>query len=133
MDKIYLEVKRETGKQQGRLKSYLWLNELSFHQALKLQLFLNQHPDPLGCILSFPELLSLLSGRAGRDAKKKEEKDAIIQEMKINQLWGSICCFPFKVTTVTILTFYLIISYDDKHLYKINHITHYNQLSCKAK
>lgn len=34
-------------------------------------MFWNGNPDPLGYILCFSELLSLLSGRAGRDAKKR--------------------------------------------------------------
>lgn len=66
--------------------------------------------------------------RGKKENRKKEnkEKDAIIQEMKMNQFCDGICYFPLNVTRVTIVALYSIISYADKHLYKINHITHYN-------
>lgn len=65
-------------------------------------MFWNGNPDPLGYILCFSELLSLLSGRAGRDAKKK-----MLSCRKPKSINLVICYFLFNVIRITIDNFRL--------------------------
>lgn len=71
---VFWSKKRKTEKHEEELKSYLWLNELSSHQSLKITVVFETEIQTPWLHLKFPRAPSLLSGleeQAGRDIKKR--------------------------------------------------------------
>lgn len=86
-DKIYFGEKKENWKIEECLKSYLWLNELSY-QSLKLICFEMEIQIPLATFYVSQSFCHCCL----EEQEGMQKKDAIMQEAKINQFGHLLLC-----------------------------------------